>query len=547
MSDFFLDGNNKKQKELFNSVIDLGFDFINGETRKNKVVNYKNSEFLKAKFSEPIPKNGICYDAVLKLIEEIGEYSISQSDLNYLAFPDSGNSIHALLADIYSKFINQNLISFDRGAPVATLIEIQLIEWLREYVGYDHKVLKKVNSLSEVSGMWTTGGHMSNHIAIMTALNHKYSIVKKKGLKALAFSPKIILAGKISHYSISSAMHHLGLGSENIIDIASNPDFTTSTIDLERVLKQHKKDGDVFMVVGVAGNTRTSSIDNLKKIGDLCKKYGVWFHIDACHGGSLLLSKKLKRKHLDGIEEGDSVSLDPHKGMFVAYPCSYVIFKKRDSLMKFNRYEDKTQKVESWNLGYITPFFGSRGFESFKLWMLIKGLGKIELEKIVEERDRNAHYVFAKIKKSKLFVLFHEISFYRMCFVFLPEKINKIIEDRGSLTQRCLSKLKDCVDNYTHRINQELYEEGLICVDEFKLHDIGDVTHLNAGNDSFFVIGVVTGNPLHTRESLDKSLDVLFKKADSFLLQMEIDILNILDNGTYQEKTDKTSGPAGWI
>lgn len=287
----FIDGVDKTQKKLLNQTIDLGLDFINGKTRNHKVLNYKEPEFFKKILDQPLPQKSKSYKKCLDLLEKIGKYSISQSDLNYLAFPDSGNSLGGMMGEIYSKFLNQNLIAVDRSAPISTFIEIQLIEWFRQLIGYDYKSLSQINSLSEVSGMWTSGGHMSNHIAILTALNNKYDLVKSKGLSGLDFSPKIIYTGNISHYSVPSAVHHLGIGTDNIINCLSNPDYTTNCQSLEEILKEHQKNNDVFMVVGVAGNTRTSSIDNLEEIAKICLKYNVWFHVDACHGGSLLFSQ----------------------------------------------------------------------------------------------------------------------------------------------------------------------------------------------------------------------------------------------------------------
>lgn len=548
MKQYFLDGKSEEQKKLFYKVIDLGFDFINGKTRNNKVLQYEKPEFFKNKLTDTLPEKGMSDEKIFQTIEEVGKYSISQSDLNYLAFPDAGNSIAALLGDIYSKFLNQNMIAFDRSAPYATFIEIQLIEWLREYIGYDFKKPSEINSLSEVSGMWTTGGHMSNHIAIMTALNHKFGDVKVKGLNALGISPKIVLAGKITHYSVTAAIHHLGIGTENIINTASNADFTTDTKDLERILEEHKESNDIFMVVGVAGNTRTSSIDNLREIAKICQKYGVWFHIDACHGGSLILSDKIKKRDLDGIEEADSISLDPHKGMFVAYPCSFVMFKKRDALVKFTRYEEQVRNGEAWDLAYITPFFGSRGFDSIKLWLLIKSLGKSGLAEVVEKRDDDSQFVFKMLKNSKLFTLFHDMTFYRLCFVFLPDEIKTLIEAyKSKLDKESLAKLKNCIDSYTHNLNQGLYEEGNVCLDEFKLHDIGNTTNLDAGEDRFYVMSVTVGNPLYTEESLSSSLKILFDRAQSLLPQFKKDVELILNlESSYQEKVVVSYGPAGW-
>lgn len=543
--DYFISGKDHKDRKTFYKVIDKGFDFLNGKIRSGKVLQYKSTDFFKKKISQALPVQPKSITSVIDELDFIGKYSISQSDLNYLAFPDSGNSKAGLIGEIYTKFLNQNLIAFDRSAPIATFIEIQLIEWFRQLIGYSHKPLENINSLSEVSGMWTTGGHMSNHIALLTALNHKYPEIKGKGLGSLSSSPKIILAGKISHYSFSSAMHHLGLGSDNILIADSENDFTTKIDSLEKILKQHANQNDIFMVVGVAGNSRTSSIDDFTKLSKLCRKYKIWLHADACHGGSLLFSQKLKHRDLRGIEKADSVSLDPHKGMFVTYPCSYVIFKKRDSLVKFTRYEEKVRNGGAWDLGYINPFFGSKGFESLKMWLLIKHLGLNNLAKVVEDRDKMARYAEKLIINTEMFVLFHDMTFYRQVFIYYPAKIKSIIE-KQSLSIEILQEIKKCVDFYTHKINQELYEEGNLCLDEFKLHDINNKTGLKSEEDRYYVMSITIGNPLYTRKSLGKSLSHLFEKGQKYYQDFSNEINKILETKKYAKRININFGPAGW-
>ena len=545
LEDDFLSGKNKKQKKLFNEVIDAGFDFYSGKQRDQKFLVYRTPDELKEVFAEAMPEDSTDLPSIINYLRLIGHYSISQSDLSYLAFPDSGNSIAALLGDIYGKFLNQNLIAFDRSAPAATIIEIQLIEWLRALIGYESKELKQIENLAEVSGMCTTGGHMSNHVATLSALNCKYPQIKKDGLSSLDHSPKIVLSGKIGHYSYGAAMHHLGLGNANIINTDSNDDFTTNIDALENVLEQHKDKNDIFMVVAVAGNCRTTGIDNIASIAKICKKYGIWLHVDACHGGSLLFSDKLKKRYLMGIEEADSVALDPHKGLFVAYPCSFVLFKKRDTLVTFTRYEKEARNGESWDLGYITPFLGSRGFESLKLMLLIKHLGKKRLSEITEKRQGDALYVESLIAKSGYFVLFNDMTFYRMAFVYYPNKIRKQVS-KFTLSDETNQKIINCIDHYTHTINSELYKEGDICLDEFKLHDIGNQTATNAKETRFYVMSITTGNPLLTNENLKRSLSFLFKKAKRYESAMGKDIVSIIKSDTYAPKVTKTYGPAGW-
>lgn len=545
IQDYFIKGTDKKQKKMFYRLIDECFDFISGKTRDFKVLNYRTPKSLKDEFVDTVPEDGVDYDNIFKTLRYVGEYSIAQSDLNYLAFPDSGNSVAGMMGDVYSKFLNQNLIAFDRSAPIATFIEIQVMEWLRELLGYDFKKVSEITSLSEVSGVCTSGGHMSNHLAIMTALNHKYEVIKSKGLSGLTCAPKIILAGKISHYSVSSAMHHLGLGSDNIISVESNSDFTTNTESLDQLLSQHREQNDVFMVVAVAGNTRTSSIDDLEQIHKICEKYGVWMHVDACHGGSLLFSNKLKGKYLRGIECADSVSVDPHKGMFVTYPLSFILFKRRGELVKFTRYKEQVGNGEAWDLGYISPFFGSRGFESLKLWLMIKSLGRSGLERVVEKREQEALFVASLLEKSGLFCLFHDMTFYRLVFVYLPNEVRCKIVD-GKRTVEIDIKLKNCIDYYTHKINQELYEEGLVCLDEFKLHDLGNKIPLNFPDDRYMVMSVTVGNPLYSKKSLSKSLGYLFDKARLYSVKMQEDVDRIINGGNYETVAQQQSGPAGW-
>lgn len=538
----FIRGKSRSERKVLSDVIELGLDFINGSLRNQKVVNYKNIKYFFNKYGYPVPLKGRSLGELLKKFREIGEFSVGQSDIHYMAFPDSGNSLGALAGDLFSKFLNQNLISYDRGSQVGTVIEMQLIEWLRQLVGFEYKSLTDFKSLGDVSGMWTTGGHLSNHIGILTALNNAFPEIKAKGLGALGFSPKMITSTDISHYSEFTAMHHLGLGRENVIKARVNSDFTTDCDHVEQLLSNPDIRKDVFIVVAIAGNSRTSNIDNIQRLGVICNKYGIWLHVDACHGGSLLFSERLHNKYLCGIEMADSISLDPHKGLFVTYPSSYILFKRRDALIKFASDENLVREGNNWDLGLITPFFGSRGFESLKLWSLITHIGLEELSRIVEERHENAIFFSKMIDTSSLFCPLHNMSFYRYSFVFFPKELRKFVLD--SNVDRYV--IKRLLDKFTNRINQEIYEEGKICFDEFKLLDIGNRTSLSIFDETFFTICVTIGNPLHTKGSLIKTYEILEKKAMSLLPEFERELNKIINLESVDVQVVKTSGPASW-
>lgn len=545
--DYFLPLKNKVQeKKLFDKLIKLSLDFYSGKTRNEKFLIYKSSEELKNIASEKLPQHGIGLEGMMEVLENpIGKYSIAQFDKDYFAFPDSGNAIPTIFADIYSKFLNQNMIAVSRSAPIATFIEIQLIEWLRQLIGYNYKPLKEINALSEVSGMATSGGHMSNHVAMLAALNSAFPQIKKDGLSSLDFQPAVIMAGDISHYSYTSAAHHLGIGQDGVLLTKSTSEYKSNIESIEELLKNPPKGKKPFMVIGVAGNSRTTSIDDLEALARLCEKYKVWLHVDACHGGNLLFSKEY-RKLLKGIEKADSVSLDPHKGLFAPYPISFTIFKKRDTLVQFTRYEDKVRQGLSWDLGYINPFYGSRGFESLKVWLLIKTLGMKTLEKIIDDRQVLARYCHQLIKESNYFCILNDMDFYRMTFVYYPNEIKKLVESQ-KLTQEQKINIKKVIDEFTHKINEELYVSGEICLDEFQLYDLGDFTGLN-NSEKFVIMSVTLGNPTQTRANIKKSFSKLFHNAEkekaAFSRKVQ-DAIN-LNIAKTTNTLDGLHGPAGW-
>ena len=207
--------------------------------------------------------------------------------------------------------MNQNLIAVDRSAPVATFVEIQVIEWLRELVGYASASLSALRGVRDVAGLWTTGGHLSNHVAMLTALGHRFSEIRERGLRGLDTQPTVIMAGPIAHYSHSDAAFHLGLGWNAVVAVAAQATYTTDPASVEAALRDPPAGTTPFMVVGVAGNCGTTGLDDLASLADVCERYGVWFHADACHGGSLIFNERLRRRHLTGLERVDSVSLDP--------------------------------------------------------------------------------------------------------------------------------------------------------------------------------------------------------------------------------------------
>ncbi|MGH3466903.1 MAG: pyridoxal-dependent decarboxylase, partial [Thermocrispum sp.] len=233
------------------AAVDVGLRFVHADERDDRFLVHAEPEELLKMAAEPLPVSGAAFDAVLDSVEErIARFSISQSHRGYLAFPDSGNAVAAVAGSMLTRLLNQNLIAVERSAPAATFATIQVIEWLRELVGYEAMPLTDFRGVKDVAGMWTTGGHMSNHLAMLTALGHRFPLVRQHGLRALDTEPVVIMAGPIAHYSHSDAAFHLGLGWDAVRQVPARQDYTTDPEAIEAMLADPPDDVTPFMVIG---------------------------------------------------------------------------------------------------------------------------------------------------------------------------------------------------------------------------------------------------------------------------------------------------------
>lgn len=520
------------------SALDQGLAFLHGDGRDDRFLVHAGTEELLTAVAESLPERGADLDDVLTEVgDRIGRYSVAQSHPGYLAFPDSGNAVAALAGAVLSPMLNQNLIAVDRSAPAATFVTVQVVEWLRELVGYRSLPLDELHGVRDVAGLPTSGGHMSNHIAMLAALGTAYPEARAKGLQSLPTRPVVVMAGPIAHYSHSDAAFHLGLGWDSVVTVPALPGFTTDPAAVERVLADPPAGTTPFMVVGVAGNCRTTGLDDLAALADVCARHGVWFHADACHGGSLIFDAEQRTRCLAGMERADSVSLDPHKGLFSPYPSSYVVFRDRGRLVQFSRHTDAVLADGCWDLGLVTPFVGSNAFQALPTWMLLKNVGTRRLGEIVAARTELVRLLSRLLGDSGLFVQLNDVDFYRLAFVFCPPAARAAIRvlpaDRREAAVATLS-------SYTARLNEVLYRAGRVCFDEHTLRDLDDRVGLGAER-TFTVMAACPGNPLTTVDQIEAAVEELVDTARGLTGPL-LDALA----GSTPEPPRPLAGPAGW-
>jgi len=369
-----------------------------------------------------------------------------------------------------------------------------VINWLREIIGY--KVNKNPKEIINVGGINVPGGTLANTIALLLARENAIPDTMKKGLSSTK-PLKMFIPEGIGHYTSKAALAWLGIGTDNIVEVKTTKDFTIDRNDLIKKIEKNKKNSTPFAIIAYAGDSRTMAIDNFIELSKIAKKYNVWLHIDACHGASLCFSNKLKYK-VKGIELADSVTIDPHKVLFIPYPSSYLLIKDPLKFKAVAGVSDLITK-ERYSFGQVTPFLGSRPFNSLKLWFLIKNLGKKEIGKLIEKRHDMAKYFALLIEKTSDFYLMNNVIINSVAYIYLPEELKLKLERNPS--QAIINKINDL----NLRIQKRIFKEGKFYIHTFKLNDFKNV--LGGGNEKIYQMQrLMLGNPLTTKYDLQDLL-----------------------------------------
>lgn len=441
-------------------------------------------------------------DEAIKLLLR---YSIRQNHPRYAAFPDAGNSKSALFAAALEPILNQNMIAVDKSAPIGTFMEVDLIRTLRKLVAYEDT---SALSAPELGGVATAGGTTANATALLVARTKAFPTSRISGLASQASKGYLLISGDtLEHYSHKASFWWLGLGEENVIAVESK-NYHFDLIDLEEKLRKYNSNGNkVIAVVALAGDSRTTTIQNIRQIHKLTESFGTWLHVDACHGGIGLFSSQRDILCAD-YNLADSIAIDPHKGLAIPYSSSFCLFKSPDDLAAIAKSTDITIAKGSFDLGQITPFAGSRPFDSFKLWYEIKNRGLEKIAKDIDYRIELTKIWHQLIIKSKYLTALHEPTLTALSFTVSPKKLGISL---------------DQVSRVNRMIHDRAYREGWFIIHCFELIDYGEVLEMGKSN-RFTSLGVNFGNIQLDTPMLEVCLDYL-----DTLIEDTVSTLNRID------------------
>jgi len=381
------------------------------------------------------PENGTEVSELMAQASEIlFENSLFNGHPKFMGYITASPAPIGILGDLLASAVNPNTGAYILS-PVATEIEKQTIQWLCEFIGVP----------SSYGGIFVSGGNMANFTAFLAARTAKAPKNFKEA--GLANAPKelIVYCSKTTHTWIEKAAILFGHGSRSVRWIATDSDNKMNIDALEIAIRKDLKDGhQPFMVAGTAGDVSTGTVDNLEALAAICKSYDLWFHIDGAYGVPAAIVPELKQL-FQGMEEADSIAIDPHKWLYSPLEAGCTLVKNPKHLV-----DTYSSHPEYYNFGnandeqnfYEYGLQNSRGFRALKVWLMLQQVGRGGYSKMIKEDVELSRLLFELAEKHpELEAVTQNLSITTLRYV--PLTIPSEIVDK----ERYLNTLNETLDN----------------------------------------------------------------------------------------------------
>ena len=352
------------------------------------------------------PSRGEAMEGIFRDFERVLLPGISHwQHPGWFAYFPANNSPASVLGEFLTAGLGAQCMVW-QTSPAAAELEEVVLDWLRQMTGLPENF----------SGVIQDTASTATLCALLSARERATGFESNDaGLRA----PLTVYASEEAHSSVDKGVKIAGFGSKNFRRLATDERFAVIPEKLEEAMTRDRDAGFVpACVVATVGTTSSGAIDPLRAVGEICRKHGAWFHVDAAWAGTAALLPE-KRWILDGVELADSFVFNPHKWMVTNFDCSAYFVKDPAALVRtFEIHPEylktgvdaKVKNYRDWGIQL------GRRFRALKLWFVIRSYGVEGLQAMVREHLRLAALVKDWVEGDGRFELLAPVDLGLVCF-----------------------------------------------------------------------------------------------------------------------------------
>ena len=368
---------------------------------------------IRSSLPKQAPEEGKSYDKIMNDMDLIMPGITHWQSPNFHAYFPCATSGPAILGDLISTGLGVNGMNW-ATSPSCTEVESHVLDWIVDMMDLP----KGFKTDSKGGGVIQDTASSSSLVALIAArekITNGLSNDKGCNQRLTAYT------SSQSHSSIEKAVGISGIGKNNLRLVDVDDTFAMRPDHLESSIKDDLSNNWLPAYVCVTiGTTSSTAIDPLVAIGKICKKYGIWLHVDAAMAGPVALCPEY-RHILDGLEYADSYSFNPHKWMLTSFDCSlfYVMDRAKliqsltimpEYLKNANSQKEEVFDFRDWGI----PL--GRRFRSLKLWHVINYYGINGLQASIREHMANTQKLKSWIEQDKRFEIVAPVPLTLICF-----------------------------------------------------------------------------------------------------------------------------------
>lgn len=392
-------------REFGYKFVDWVADYMS-EVEKFPVKSPLKPNEIRGKLPQNPPQQG---ESMEKIFEDFKEIIIPGmthwQHPSWFAYFPANNSPPSVLAELLTAALGAQCMIW-QTSPAAAELEEVVLEWLRQMLRLPEGMAGVIQDTASTATV----------CALLTAREKATNFESNQiGLK----KPLIVYTSEEAHSSIEKGVKIAGFGKENLRYIPTDEAFAMVPAKLEEaVVKDRNKGLQPACVVATIGTTSSTAVDPLDSIGKICKRHGLWFHVDAAFSGTAAILPE-KRNILEGAEHIDSFVFNPHKWMFTNFDCSAYFVKDPGTLVRTfeihpeylkTGLDTQVKNFRDWGIQL------GRRFRALKLWFVIRFYGVEGLQKMVREHIRLAELFKGWVEQHEYFELMAPVNVSLVCF-----------------------------------------------------------------------------------------------------------------------------------
>ncbi|WP_296268465.1 DOPA decarboxylase [Pseudomonas sp. UBA6562] len=369
--------------------------------------------YLKAALPEAAPQQGEPFEAVLEDVQRLLMPGLShwQHPQFYGYFPSNG-TLSSVLGDFLSTGLGVLGLSW-QSSPALSELEETTLDWVRQALGLS----------GQWSGVIQDTASTSTLVALICARERSSGYALTAGGLQAQAKPLIVYVSAQAHSSVDKAALLAGFGRDNIRLIPTDAHYALRPEALQAAIERDLADGlQPCAVVATTGTTATTALDPLDAIGAIAQAHGLWLHVDAAMAGSAMILPEC-RWMWQGIERADSLVVNAHKWLGVAFDCSLYYVRDPQHLIRVmstnpsylqSSVDGQVKNLRDWGI----PL--GRRFRALKLWFMLRSEGLDALQQRLRRDLDNARWLAAQVEAEADWQLLAPVHLQTLCLRHCP-------------------------------------------------------------------------------------------------------------------------------